>query len=387
MSVAASLAVGLGVKAGVAISGAGAWASNTILTDTKAYIANSEVESFTFVDIEASNIASVDATIVAATLAAAGGGAAGIGASIGVSIAQNKIGTAADPSQVLAYIEDSTVNAKAGALTIDASGDQVINAVVVAASVAVAGAGKVGVGISGAGAAADNLIAQHVKAYIDGDDNNANATVRGIHANSISILAHDSSLITATAVGASLAASFAGKAAISLSIGVSVARNEIRSVIEASIQNASNVEARSGDIVINAGASDDSSDASATYTGGTQALKKGDTVKSGDQIYRFLGEGEKVRPTYESSAGEVYLKEGDTVKLLEDHNDGGDVGAIYRYVGDSLQAPAGENEGDDPIDLAGVNYSTDDDWEKSPSTPSTIPPPAKSISSPTTSSR
>jgi hypothetical protein len=128
--------------------------------------------------MDASSTATVDATIVAATLAAAGGGTAGVGASIGVSIAQNKIGTSADPSEVLAYIDHATVNAKNGALTIDATGDQVINAVVVAASAAVAGASTVGVGVSGAGSSADNLIAQHVKAYIDGDDNNANATVR-----------------------------------------------------------------------------------------------------------------------------------------------------------------------------------------------------------------
>ena len=38
-------------------------------------------------------------------------------------------------------------------------------------------------------------------------------------------------------------------------------------------------------------------------------------VKDTDgQVYRFLGEGEKVRPTYESSAGEVYLKNGDKEK-------------------------------------------------------------------------
>ncbi len=125
------MAAGVGGTAGVAVSGAGAWAQNIILTDTLAYILNSEVESHTFVDIDAINASSIDAVIVAASLAAAGGGTAGVGASIGISIADNTIGANNDLAQLHAYIENATVNAKAGALTINADGDQSINAIVV----------------------------------------------------------------------------------------------------------------------------------------------------------------------------------------------------------------------------------------------------------------
>src|SRR5207248_3419158 len=131
---------------------------NSIFTDTKAYIANSEVQSKTSVDINASNTASVEALILAASVAAAGGGTAGVGASIGISIAQNTIGDTSNPAEVLAYIENSTVNAQGGALTIDATGNEIIEALVIAGSAAIAGGGTVGVGFSGAGVFASNVI-------------------------------------------------------------------------------------------------------------------------------------------------------------------------------------------------------------------------------------
>jgi len=359
-SLAASLVAGIGGSAGVAVSGAGAWASNTILTDTNAYILNSEVESATFVDIDATNSASIDAIILAASLAVAGGGSAGVGVSIGLSIAENQIGEKNDAAQVMAYIQNSTVNAKGGALTLDAVGSQSINAIVVAGSAAVAGGGAAGVGVSGAGVIATNLIIEHVKASIDDDDNNADYEVRRIHADSISINAADTSNIMAAAGAASLAASFSGTAGVSVSIGVSVGHNEIRNEVEAYIRNAATVEARTGAIVINAGTKEDPDQFPSDYssTSGTVALKKGDTVKVDDGVYRFLGEGEKVRTIYESSAGEVYLKNGDTIKVIEGKNGGGTVGAIYTYTGPDLDAPADDNEGDDPIDLTQANYST-----------------------------
>jgi len=82
--------------------------------------------------------------------------------------------------------------------------------------------------------------------------------------------------------------------AVSLSIGVSLAHNEIRSEIEASIRNAPNVEARTGDIVINAGALENPAAFPSDYSAsGTVALKKGDTVASGGQAYRFLARAKK----------------------------------------------------------------------------------------------
>ena len=347
-SAAASLAATFGGTAGVAVSGAGAVAINKIFTDTNAYIVNSQVESATFIDMDASSSGSIDAVIVAASVALAGGGTAGIGASIGISIAHNQIGSETDPAQVRAYIQDSTVNAKGGALTLDASGASLIRAVVVAGSAAVAGGGAVGVGVSGSGVGATNLIIEDVKAFIDGSG------ASGIHGNSIWLAAQDTSVIIADAAAASLAASFAGAVSVSLSIGVSIGRNEIRNNVEAYIVNAPNVGARAGDIVIRAGTKEDPSGFPSDYSAsGYVALKRGDLVKaSGDQVYRFLGEGQPIKPTYASSDGTVQLKGSDTVRVVKDQNDGGTVGAIYQYTGSDTE-----------IDLAEIDYSTGN-WVK-----------------------
>jgi hypothetical protein len=92
ISAAASLAAGFGGAAGIAVSGAGAVATNVILTDTHAYITDSVIDSAGKVDIDAVNSATIDATVFSASFSAAIGGAVGVGASIGMSVARNFIG-------------------------------------------------------------------------------------------------------------------------------------------------------------------------------------------------------------------------------------------------------------------------------------------------------
>lgn len=140
-------------------------------------------------------------------------------------------------AQVQAYILDSSVDA-AGALTLDAVSDQTIEATVFAGSVAVSG-GLVGVAVSGAGASATNRIAMNVEAYIDGSG------TTGILAGSIALLAQDTSDIDATVGTASIAAGF-GLAGVAVSVGISVARNEISNTVSAYIANAQSVKTRSG---------------------------------------------------------------------------------------------------------------------------------------------
>lgn len=162
--------------------------------------------------------------------------------------------------------------------------------------------GTTGVGVSGAGVYTENRIQSNVKSYIDGDGG------FGITVSSLRLQSLDTSTI--------LAASVAGTGAVSFSIGLALANNEIRKQVEASISEA-NIRAWTGDVIVRAGAAEDSAGLPGDYdtTSGTVALKKGDSVKAADgQVYRFLGKGEKIQTTYKSSAGEVYLKNGDIVK-------------------------------------------------------------------------
>ena len=303
VAVAASVSVALAGKNAVALSGAGAEATNVILTTTDADIENSQVASTGAVTIDSTNTSTITATIVGASLSVAIGNTSNAaGASIGVALARNYVGWNPDatssaydytsdtdlpggltsgktveissgvgaggvykylgpaqtgdvnlqtqdyfdpsvwqpvnlssaPAETDAFVRDSSITA-GGNLTATATASQSITATVVAASVAIAGGFKGGVGLSGAGASSTNQVAMDVEAFIDG--NGAN----GIHAADIALTAHDTSLIKTVTVGASLAGTFGGNAGVALSIGVSLATDEIDNQVEALIENAPQV--------------------------------------------------------------------------------------------------------------------------------------------------
>ncbi|MGD8418835.1 MAG: hypothetical protein PVJ78_00250, partial [Gammaproteobacteria bacterium] len=240
---AASIGASFGSTTGVAVSGAGAVALNRIFTKTNAYIANSDVSSGGNFNLDAHNDASIAAQVAAASVSVGIGGTSGVGASIGISYAQNHIGWDGDtrtPAEVQAFISESTVTAS-GALTLTADADTRIDALVLAGSAAVAGGGTTGVGVSGAGVISLNKIATDVNAYVDGDDGNA-LTVDvdgGVTAAEIHFVADDGSAINAIAGAASVAAAFGGTTGVAVSIGVSIAENEIDNDIAAYIADES----------------------------------------------------------------------------------------------------------------------------------------------------
>ena len=308
VSAAASLAAGVSGTAGVGVSGAGAESTNLIGTKTNAFIEDSVINSKGAVSLNAKNNSEIKATVIAASVALGASATAGVGVSIGVAVARNLIGWNVDPNQafkydtssgskamlkgdrvkikqgaragdiyefigdpatidlrttdygstsnwkqvnltqtvseVLAYIDPTSIIA-GGALTLSAVSSSTINASVTAASVAIAG-GIGGASLSGAGVGVDNKIATNVKAFIDGDGS------LGINATSISLTATDASTISTEAQAASIAATFAIGAAIS--VGVSIAKNEISNTVSAYVQNitAKGLVATTGDITLKA---------------------------------------------------------------------------------------------------------------------------------------
>src|SRR5207249_96030 len=134
---AASLAAGIGGSAGVAISGAGAFSQNVILTHTNAFVDSSVVDSAGDVALEAKSTSAIQSTVAAASVAIGAGGSGGVGASIGVSISRNLIGWTPDdtrvPAEVQAYISNSSITAD-GTLGLSANASQTINSLVLAAS-------------------------------------------------------------------------------------------------------------------------------------------------------------------------------------------------------------------------------------------------------------
>jgi hypothetical protein len=120
-----------------------------------------------------------------------------------------------------------------------------IDAVVLAGSAAVAFGGLAGAA-SVAGISAINQIGNHVIAQIDGDG------VGGIHVGSVILSAEDSSSINAVGGAASIAASFAGTGAASLSVGVALAENSINNRVQASITHAHDLHASAGNVIVSA---------------------------------------------------------------------------------------------------------------------------------------
>jgi hypothetical protein len=242
-AVAASIAAGFSKGGALALSGAGAESTNVILTNTNAYIQDSRIEGTGTggVTVSANNDSRITATIVGASLAVGAGKDNGVGVSIGAALASNfigwdpKAGSSQGVGQTQAFVTDSSMIIS-GALSATATATQVVNATVVAASAAFSGGKELGVSLAGAGADSLNQVANTVQAYIDGD------TSGGIHAGSVSVIADDTSTITAVTVGATLAAAFSGQTGVALAVGVSLAANIITSQIAAYIKDADDID-------------------------------------------------------------------------------------------------------------------------------------------------
>jgi hypothetical protein len=251
---AAAVAVAIGQN-GVGVAGGGASSYNTILGDTTAAIASPSIISAGKLSVLASSPGTINAKIIAVS-AAVGGGTGGNGgaASIGVSIARNFIGAtqgnpalsggspslanSGDGNRISATISGTSGSplgtlTAGGAIRVEASNTATIKAEVVAVSAAVAAATSGAVAISGAGSEATNVIATSTTATITGNGASGSSLI----STDLTIRASDAAGIDATAVGASLAASFSGSAAVAPSIGISLATNTIRRNTKAELAN------------------------------------------------------------------------------------------------------------------------------------------------------
>ena len=233
-SAAASLGAAIGGTAGIAVSGAGADATNVILGSVLAHIDSSAVHSVGGVSLGATDSSQITAIVVAASVAAGGGGSTGVGASLGAAISQNLIGWTAGgtrtPLDVGANITASTISS-GGTLSESATDSATISATVTSGSVAIAGGADAGVGLGGAGSGVLNEIAIQTTATITG-------STSAVHAAGITQSAMDTSSITAVAGSAALAAAF-GMAGVGLSVSADSAQNEISNVVTTSIDGVS----------------------------------------------------------------------------------------------------------------------------------------------------
>jgi hypothetical protein len=250
IAAAASLAVGVGATAGIAVAGAGAVATNVILTETNAYLDDSEIDADDDVTLTATNTSIVTSTVVAAALSAGVGGTAGVGASLGAALARNFIGFTddgtKDAAKVQAFSRDTSISTT-GDFSATANANETILSTVLAGSVAIAAAGTVAIGAAGSGVSATNKLGTDVSAFIDGD-----ATL-GFNVDRITLTASDNSQIKSFAGAASVSAAFAGTVAGALSIAIGLSQNEIDNVTSAYILNGnSGITTNLGNVTVDA---------------------------------------------------------------------------------------------------------------------------------------
>ncbi|MCA1683991.1 MAG: hypothetical protein LC708_02540, partial [Actinobacteria bacterium] len=251
VDLAADTAVLQSIQAAFAAAGQPLAVAPDVLGTTNAFVAASEVDSADDVTLDANTAASIAATVAGLSAAVGvGAGTAGIGVSLGVAISENRIGARGsdgtrDPYETRAYIADSDVGAE-GDLALTARSSETISAIVVAVSAAAGVGVYAGIAVSGAGASASNLVIADTKATISGGG--PAEGIEGIAADSIKLIARDESRIKADVVGASVAFAFSGVVGAAISVGVSLAYNEIDNHVEAAISSSHGVTARTGDV-------------------------------------------------------------------------------------------------------------------------------------------
>ncbi|MDP1575409.1 MAG: hypothetical protein Q8L76_01415, partial [Cypionkella sp.] len=301
------IAAGFG-STGIAISGAGAFATNIITAAVAAEVVGSDLTASAGVSVTATSTGSIKASVMAASAAVAAG-STGIGASIGVAVVRNIIGfgtiaansltptfkTATDrpttinigntvhiseggrAGQVFAYRGTTAITKSGGvdlstmdyantdmweeislsrtpagisALIMDsditASGAVLVSAISEQRidAAVFAGSAAVGAGSVGVGVSGAGVGVTNKIA------SSISAVIDGgtIKARSVSVLASDDSLINAAAHAVSLAAGF-GQTGVAVAIGVSVAHNVVDNDVLAKIDGATLTVSGSGTAV------------------------------------------------------------------------------------------------------------------------------------------
>ncbi len=237
-AVAAAVSVAA-AQTGIAISGAGAAAVNTISGGVSADIERAAITAPTGVSVLTTNTGTITAQVRGLAFGV-GFGKTGAGVAIGAAYAANRIGFTAGGArlgfEVGAGIAGSTVTTP-GAVLVRATSTAMITADVVAASVALAGSGGAGLAAAGSGSSAINSIGIDTSAQI------ASSTVSGgtvdpdttFGSDNVQVSATDASTITSTVGSAAVAASFAPKGAIAFALGVALADSRIDNSVAAAI--------------------------------------------------------------------------------------------------------------------------------------------------------
>ena len=238
-TVAAAVAVSVASTFGVALSGAGANATNKVNNQVHASIDDStSVIAGQNIEVQATSNATVTSLVGAVAASVGVGTTSAASLALGVSLARNLIGfeshlqdsATENASQVRASISNSDVTATDGFIHVFATSNDTVAADAFAGSVAIS-AGASGVALSGAGVEITNRLGTELQASIQDSDVKTENRVSG----NLDVKATSSSEITkANATGVAVAAVIAPEG-VALSIAASIVDNRIVNTVDAFI--------------------------------------------------------------------------------------------------------------------------------------------------------
>ncbi|MEO0518743.1 MAG: DUF4347 domain-containing protein, partial [Cyanobacteria bacterium P01_A01_bin.116] len=207
---------------------AGAVTINEVNNKTQAYLKESTLDVAGTTTVEALDKSKIHGDAGGAALAvglSADSNAAAI--SVGVGLAYNDI-----DNTTRAFIDNTYLDSH-GDVSVTAKSTSAIEAFALGAAVSVSStASWLGLSLAGAGAGSKNDINNTIAAYVSNG-----STVNTFNGGTVTVSAKDESDITADAGGYALAVALSGSAAAgSLSVGVSIAENEIKNNIDAYVE-------------------------------------------------------------------------------------------------------------------------------------------------------
>ncbi|MDK9703142.1 MAG: DUF4347 domain-containing protein [Sulfuritalea sp.] len=247
LSIGAAVAGAGGAGGGFAASASGSGSGNTVKNTVAAYIAGSTALSNVSSSNGAIKLTATDATYIAAvagslSIAGSGGAGGGISGAVGISAATSSI-----ENTVSAYVDHANVTGAAGKnIELSATESANIHALTLGGSFAGSGGAGGGVSLAAAGAGSANTIGNKVSAYVA---NGSTVTASG--AGAIKLGASDTSVTLAVAGG--LAGSGAGGAGggAAGSLGAAASTNNVHNEVKAYI-DASRVLSATGNIELTA---------------------------------------------------------------------------------------------------------------------------------------
>ncbi|MFM8188319.1 MAG: hypothetical protein ACKN85_07560, partial [Pirellula sp.] len=268
------------------------------------------------------------------------------------------INSKANASEIKAFIKNASIVSNQP-LKVQATSSQSIDSTVVGTALGIAVSKDVGVGVSAAGTYAENRSLTDIVAMLDG--NGSIASVYGVQAAGVSVLATDTTTIDSKAVSGAIAAGFGNQVGVGVAVGISLAYNDIQNDVTAEIADYSSVTSTNGITVSAKTLSGEAPPSSYTSSSGTQTLSAGNTVKLASDYskggiagrqYRYRGftaDFDITSVNFTNSSTSAVVFQGDLVRVNS--------GAIYKYVGDD-----NENQGR-TLNLTSQNYADSNSWE------------------------